>query len=197
MTPREDPEDRRAPGRELLLLRHAKASRGGGEPDFDRPLTRRGRRDAPRIARWMKTNDLVPDCVVASPARRTRETTDLVIDVLGLPGGDARWDERVYEADVRALLRVLADCPTDARRVLLVGHNPGLEDLVRHLGGTTVREPEEGKFFPSCALARLRVGPPWTDLGADAASLVAIVAWSRKNRRWRLQLPAGEGPPDG
>ena len=197
MTSPEVREDGGASGRELLLLRHAKASRTGAASDFDRPLTRRGRRDAPRIARWMKTHDLVPDCVVASPAHRARETMELVADELGLPGGDVRWDERVYEAEVETLLRVLADCPGGARRVLLVGHNPGLEDLVRHLGGATVREPEKGKFLPTCALARLRVEPPWADLRAGAAALVGIVAWSRKNRRWRLELPAGEEPPDG
>lgn len=197
MTVPEVPGSGPVPGRELLLLRHAKASRTGAASDFERPLTRRGRRDAPRIARWMKTNGLVPDCVVASPAHRVRETAGLVLDELALPGGDVRWDERVYEADVRALLRVLADCPADARRVLLVGHNPGLEDLVRHLGGATVREPEEGKFLPTCALARLRVEPPWADLRAGAASLVGVVSWSRKERRWRLQLPAGEERRDG
>lgn len=181
-------------GRELLLLRHAKASRGAETTvDFDRPLTRRGRRDAPRIARWMRTHDLVPDCVVASPARRARETAELVIEELGIAADDTRFDERAYDSDAPALLHVLAGCPPGARRVLLVGHNPGLEELVRHLGGASVREPETGKFFPTCALARLRAEPPWPELRAGAAPLVAIISWSRKNRRWKLR-PAAEDP---
>jgi phosphohistidine phosphatase len=161
--------------RELLLLRHAKSSWKSSGKDFDRPLTGRGRRDAPRIARWMKEKALVPDCVVSSPAARARETTELVLEELGLSPDDVRWDERVYEASTASLLRVLADCPASARRVLLVGHNPGLEDLVRQLGGATVREPDEGKFLPAGALAELRVDAAWPELGAGKATLAQVV----------------------
>lgn len=178
-------------GRDLLLLRHAKASRGA-ENDLERPLTRRGRRDASRIGRWMKSEGLVPDLVIGSPSRRTRETADLVLEELGLPPDDVRWDERVYAADVPALLEVLAGCPADARRVLVVGHNPGFEELVRHLGGATAREPEKGKFLPTGALARLSVDSPWPGLGANSAPVVAIVSWSRKARRWRIRSGAPE-----
>ncbi|HEX5137220.1 MAG TPA: histidine phosphatase family protein [Planctomycetota bacterium] len=180
-----------SPGRDLLLLRHAKASRSPGvASDFERPLTRRGRRDAPRIARWMKTHDLVPDCVIASPSLRTRETAELVIDELELPDEVMRWDERAYDADVTTLLHVIAEAPADARRILLVGHNPGIEDLVRGLGGDTAREPRKGKFFPPCALAHLRVGSPWTALRAGAEPVVTIVSWSRKKKRWKARHAA-------
>jgi phosphohistidine phosphatase len=182
------------PGKELLLLRHAKASRGATK-DFDRELTRRGRRDAPRIGRWLKTEGLVPDCVIGSPARRARETLELALDEFGIEAGGVRWDERVYDADASTLLEVLAGCPAEARRVLVVGHNPGLEDLVRHLGGGTAPEPEKGKFFPTCALARLRVESPWSALAAGATPVVAIVSWSRKDGRWRIR--AGAEPRHG
>jgi len=192
MPPPSAPGDSPAPGRELLLLRHAKASRTADvESDYDRPLTKRGRRDASRIARWMMTHELVPDRIVSSPARRARETTELVLDEFGLAADAVRWDERVYDADVPALLAALADVPHDARRVLLVGHNPGLEELVRHLGGATVRDPERGKFLPTCALAHLRVESPWPELRAGAEPLRTIVSWSRKNRRWKVRH-AGE-----
>jgi phosphohistidine phosphatase len=174
------------------VLRHAKASREGGKSDFERPLTRRGRRDAPRMARWLKSRDLVPDLIVSSPARRASETAELVLDEVGL--GDAvRLDERVYNADVAALLAVLAELPDDARRVLLVGHNPGLEDLVRHLAGPAAQDPEKGKFFPTCALAHLRFASAWSGIGEGGASLVAIVSWSRKNRAWKVRQPADHG----
>jgi phosphohistidine phosphatase len=160
--------------RELLVLRHAKASRGGHESDFDRPLTKRGRRDAPRMARWIKARDLLPDCIVSSPARRARETAELVVEELELAKDAIRWEPRVYEASARDLMTVLLDCPAAARRVLLVGHNPGLEDLVHRLAGGSVREPEEGKFLPTGALARLRVAVPWNELRAGAAELVDL-----------------------
>jgi phosphohistidine phosphatase len=181
------------PGKELLLLRHAKASRDGKE-DFERALTKRGRRDAPRIGRWMKSEGLSPDLVITSPSRRTRETTDLVLAEIGIEA-DARLDERVYDADVPMLLAVLAECPAEARRVLVVGHNPGLEGLVRHLGGDTAREPEKGKFLPTSALARLSVASSWAGLAAGAAPVVAIVSWSRKEGRWRVRH--GTEPPGG
>jgi phosphohistidine phosphatase len=139
------------------------------------------------MARWLKTHGLVPDCVISSPARRARETAELVIDELGLAEGGTRFDERVYDADLPALLLVIAGSPPDARRVLLVGHNPGLEDLVRQLGGATASEPAKGKFFPTCALARLAVASPWPELGAGKTSLVAIVSWSRKKRAWKVR----------
>jgi phosphohistidine phosphatase len=181
-----------SPGRDLLLLRHAKASQSGeAGSDYERPLTRRGRRDAPRIARWMRTQELVPDCIVASPSRRTRETAELLLDEMGLPAEVLRWDERAYGADVTTLLHLLADAPGEARRILLVGHNPGLEDLVRHLGGETAREPEKGKFFPPCALAHLRVpSAAWPELPAGGAPVVAIVSWSRKKKRWKIRRGA-------
>lgn len=174
--------------RELLVLRHAKASRSAPvSSDFDRPLTRRGRRDAPRIAHWMRTHDLVPDSLVASPARRTRETAELLLDELGLAAEAARWDERLYDADLHAILHVIADTPLTARRLLLVGHNPGLEFLVRELGGPDVPEPRNGKLFPTCALARLRVDASWRELSAERAALLLIVSWSRKKRRWKIR----------
>jgi phosphohistidine phosphatase len=142
------------------------------------------------MARWIATQELVPDCVIASPSRRTRETAELVVEEMGLDAERLRWDERVYEADVTTLLDVLAEAPGEARRILLVGHNPGLEDLVRHLGGETAREPEKGKFFPPCALAHLRVPGAWTELRAGGAPVANIVSWSRKNKEWRIRAGA-------
>jgi phosphohistidine phosphatase len=141
----------------------------------------------------MKAQGIVPDHVVSSPSRRTRETAELLLEELGLAAAEVSWDERVYNADVAALLEVLRACPPAARRVLVVGHNPGLEDLVRHLGGATAREPEKGKFFPPCALARMRAGTPLGDLGQGAAPVVEIVSWSRKEHRWRIRT----GEPRG
>ncbi len=177
-----------SPGRELLLLRHAKASRSPDSgTDYERALTRRGRKDAPRIARWMRTRELVPDCILASPSRRTRETAELLVDELGLAAEMVRWDERVYEADVTTLLDVLGGAPAEARRILLVGHNPGIEDLVRHLGGGTAKEPEKGKFLPPCALAHLRVASGWRELHAGGAPVISIVSWSRKKKEWKIR----------
>ena len=161
--------------RELLLLRHAKSAWGTDAPtDFERPLAARGRRDAPRMGLWMRENDLGPDHVVSSPAKRAQETVHLVLAELGLDGESAVTADEIYDAAVSDLLDVLADCPAERRRVLLVGHNPGLEDLVEHLAGR-VDAPAGGKVFPTAALAHLAMPDDWTRLSRGCAELKALI----------------------
>ena len=115
--------------RELLILRHGKSDWGTADDDFHRPLTERGRHSARRMAIWMVEQKLMPDHVVASPAERALATARKACKTMGLSPKTIHKDPRVYEAGPDELLRVLADCPGTARRVMLVGHNPGLEDL--------------------------------------------------------------------
>jgi len=165
----------RADRRELLVLRHAKSSwDDASRADRDRPLAPRGRRDAPRMGRWLRDHDLVPDRVLSSPAARARETVEAVVEALG-GGIDVHLEERIYLGSAGELRRVLVGCPAACRRVLLVGHNPGLEDLVRELVGGAVEEPADGKLLPTAALARLAVRGTWSALGPGTATLVEIV----------------------
>lgn len=111
--------------REIILLRHAHAeSAGADQTDRDRPLSREGLAEAEAAGRWLKANGHVPDRVVVSPARRARETLEQVLLALGYV--DQREDARIYEATPGALMQV-ADEHRDCQRLLLVGHNPGLE----------------------------------------------------------------------
>lgn len=113
--------------RELILLRHAHAeSAAPGQDDIDRPLSRQGQAEAELAGRWLKTENLVPDLVLCSPARRTRETLEQVLQVIGYV--DQRQEQRIYEATPGNLIQV-ADEHRDVGRVLLVGHNPGLEQV--------------------------------------------------------------------
>lgn len=161
--------------RELLVLRHAKSSWDDeGLPDRKRPLAKRGRRDAPRVGRWIADSGLVPDRIVSSPAVRARETVELVARELGCDPGAIELDERVYDAGPRELQAVLADCPHDCRRMLLVGHNPGLEDLLDHLAGG-LPGPAEGKRLPTATLAHLRLPDDWGALERGAGELLALV----------------------
>ena len=114
--------------RELILLRHAHAeSPQTGQADFDRPLSDEGLAEADAVATWLRDKALVPDRVLCSPARRTRETLDAVIEVVG--NLDKRLEPSIYEA-MPGTLAGLVDQHRDAERLLLVGHNPGLERLV-------------------------------------------------------------------
>jgi phosphohistidine phosphatase SixA len=114
--------------RELILLRHAHAvSALPGQADLDRPLSPEGLAEAEAAGRWLAEHGLVPDCALCSPARRTRETLEAVLGVVGYV--DQRLEPSIYEATPGALI-ALADAHCDTERLLVIGHNPGLEQLV-------------------------------------------------------------------
>ncbi len=161
--------------RELVVVRHAKSSwDSDAGSDSDRPLGKRGRRDAPRVGAWLRGEGILPDLVLASPARRAKETALLVLEALGLEEQVARFEPRLYGTGLESHLRVLAECPGSARRVMVVGHNPDLEDLVLHLGGRTVEVPADGKVLPTAAVARIRMPADWGRLREGAGALVGI-----------------------
>lgn len=114
--------------RELILLRHAHALPAApGQADLDRPLSTEGLAEAEAAGHWLLANALVPDCVLCSPARRTRETLEAVLDAIGYV--EQRLEDPIYDATPGALI-ALAEAHCDAERLLMVGHNPGLEQLV-------------------------------------------------------------------
>jgi phosphohistidine phosphatase len=160
--------------RSLLLLRHAKSAWDTeAATDFARPLNKRGERDAPRLGRWLRQQGLIPDYVISSPAERAKQTAIKVCQELDLEEERLRWDPRLYEAPPEELLRVLADCPETARTVLLVGHNPGLELLLRYLC-ESAPTPADGKLLPTATLAQLIMPDDWRQLAPYCARLLAI-----------------------
>lgn len=113
--------------RELILLRHAHAgSAAAGQTDLDRPLSGEGLAEAEAAGRWLAGNGRVPDLALCSPARRTRETLEAVLAQIGYV--DQRLEDEIYEASP-GTLAALADRHRGVERLLLVGHNPGLEQL--------------------------------------------------------------------
>lgn len=113
--------------RELILLRHAHAEPiAPGQADLDRPLSQTGLAEAEAAGRWLAENGLVPDRVLCSPSRRTRETLEAVLAAIGYV--DQRLDEHIYDATPGTLADI-ADSNRDAQRLMMVGHNPGFERL--------------------------------------------------------------------
>lgn len=162
--------------RELLILRHAKSAWDTGAPsDFERPLAPRGLKAAPRMGRWLAEQGLVPDYVVSSPAERARQTVIAVCAELGLGPDDIHWDRRIYGGWARTLIDVLRETPATAQRVLIAGHNPGLEDLVESLASRRVTIPPDGKLMPTAAVARLELAGPWSGLQPGAATLLSLI----------------------
>lgn len=161
--------------KQLMILRHAKSDwNTDAASDFERPLAGRGIKDAPRMGSWMGRHGLQPEYVISSPALRAWQTVVPVCRKLGIAETDIHWDGRAYLADVESLLEVLAECPGGAGSVLLVGHNPGLEELVEHLCGDDAARPADGKLLPTATLARITVPDDWTGLPPDSGSLVGI-----------------------
>ena len=154
--------------RELILLRHAHADALiSGQTDAERPLSEEGRKEAEAAARWLKAQELVPDRVLVSPARRTRETAEAVLAALGPL--DQREEAGIYEASPGELA-ALADQHREVRRLLLVGHNPGLEQLaaLMHSG-----QSGDYRGMPPGGIAVLRL-PAEAAIEPGVASLVAF-----------------------
>ena len=121
--------------RRLIVLRHAKSSwETEAATDHDRPLNKRGRRDAPRMGVLLKDENLLPDFIVASSARRARKTAEHVIQHSGYRG-ETRITGELYNAGRDQLLAFVNTLPDAASRILLIGHNPGLEELLEALTG--------------------------------------------------------------
>ncbi|MEU3254594.1 histidine phosphatase family protein [Streptomyces sp. NPDC006997] len=161
------------PPRRLVVLRHAKSAWPDGVPDHDRPLAPRGRRDAPAAGRVLAEAGRLPDLVLCSTAVRARQTWELAAaQVTTLPR--VRHDPRLYAADVPALLAAVHEVPSEVGTLLLVGHNPGLADLVRVLAGDGVDDALDRlrAKFPTSGLALLSwYGPTWRALVPGAALL--------------------------
>jgi len=125
----------------LLLLRHAKSDWDDpGLRDFDRPLAARGERDAPRIGKALRKRGPLPGLIISSPAARAKATIEAVKERARL-NLEIRFDEAVYGASSPELMKLIRRLPDENACVLLVGHNPGFEDLVGRLSGTHERMP--------------------------------------------------------
>lgn len=138
--------------KELLLLRHGKSDWNTDCSDFYRPLNKRGKRNAQQIGEWLEKQKLQPDLILSSPAIRALKTAEIVCEAMGLPADSIQTEKCIYEASLADLLQVLFDIPDSTQRLLLVGHNPGFENLVNHLA-PNIPVPDNGKLMPTAAVA--------------------------------------------
>lgn len=154
----------------LYLLRHAKSSWGDANlRDFDRPLKKRGREAAERIGERLAAERLDNPLVICSPAVRTRETAEIVLKTANL-AVEPQFDERIYEASLRELVQVVSEIADDREGVLMIGHNPGFEELLSFFTG-------EYQRMPTCALAKIKFGDvSWKDVRAGEGSLEWFIA---------------------
>ncbi|MGO4782821.1 SixA phosphatase family protein [Cryobacterium sp. W22_MBD10_FK3] len=149
--------------RTLIVLRHAKSDWSGGEADIDRTLNPRGLSQAPEAGSWLAEHFPSIDLAIVSPAARARATWALASAELS-HSPEARIDDRAYAASVNDLLQIVRELPDELENVILVAHNPGLEDLVYLLTGESVT-------LSTSAVAVLGVPGTWAELDASIAVL--------------------------
>jgi phosphohistidine phosphatase len=154
----------------LVLVRHAKSSwKNASLADRDRPLNRRGKRDAPEMGRRLADLVGTPDLIVSSPAARTLETARIIAEVVGYQVDGIREDERIYDAGPAEILDVMRGLDDEHERVFLFGHNPGLTDLVNELSEPSIYN------VPTCGVVVLRLATErWADVSRTTVRRAAF-----------------------
>ncbi len=153
--------------RRLILLRHAKSDwQSAAATDFERPLNPRGRRDAPRVGRWLHFNHLKPDVICCSSAARTRETLQLVSTELDISASEVLFLGDLYHATENEVVQIAEQHLEKNQTVMMIGHNPGFELTVMHYY-PEVSIPQDGKLMTTCCVAVLDFVGERSDLGGD------------------------------
>jgi phosphohistidine phosphatase len=176
------------PARKLVLLRHAKSA-WPDVPDHERPLARRGQRDAPAMGRWLREAGHLPDQVLCSTASRARETWQLTGAELGA-GPLASFDGRVYQGSAGVLLDLICRASPATGTLLIVDHDPAIPELALMLAAATPSAPVDGRSgaapsalldcmrakFPTAAVAVLEFTGSWDQLSPGSARLTCFMA---------------------
>ncbi|HEY1622026.1 MAG TPA: histidine phosphatase family protein [Streptosporangiaceae bacterium] len=149
----------------LIVMRHAKAGELPGGPDAERALTERGRRDAAAAGQWLRDSGYLPDAVICSSARRTRQTWQQVSAELGRTVECASQDS-LYLAEADALLAEIGLTPEPVLTLLYVGHNPAAGQFAAELTGAEVN-------FPTAAVAVIGLAGSWANLAPGTGDLIA------------------------
>ncbi|MEO0983542.1 MAG: histidine phosphatase family protein [Pseudomonadota bacterium] len=170
--------------RRLILMRHAKSSWDlSPARDFDRPLNKRGREAAPAMGAALATRWFTPDLILCSPAARTRETLALILPALS-PEPRTSFRERLYLADVDRLMAEIAATDPEIRKLLVLGHNPGIQELALHLAdparsAVSDLRDIEGKF-PTAAIAAFALeASDWGGVSPGTGELLAFLTPKR------------------
>jgi phosphohistidine phosphatase len=169
-----------SPTRHLILLRHAKSAWPDDVLDHERPLAPRGRRDAPAAGDWLRKSDYVPDRVLCSTAKRTRETWQLAEEKLGAHPQTV-FEDRVYGASSAELLDLAQQTSAAVRTLLIVGHDPAMRGLTLDLASEQSGDAEGEALgrvrakYPTAAIAVLSFSDDWPGLGPGQAHLTKFV----------------------
>jgi len=161
---------------QLIIMRHAKSDWSvEGSPDFDRPLTSRGRKAAKQMGQWLKQQPFRIGQILCSPALRAKQTGQLVLEQLSLPQKSILWESRLYEASLLDLIALIHQYGEGVRTLLIIGHNPGLDQLLCHLCKESPPLSKSGKLLTTAAIAVLDFGAAPISAKAHQAELQYLV----------------------
>lgn len=153
-----------------MLLRHAKSDwKDDNLPDIKRPLSDKGKKNAAKLGKWLNQNKLTPDLILVSPALRAQQTLKRICNECS---ATSIIVESLYLADCLQLQKVLAEAP-QAERVMLIGHNPGLEELFNML--ICKEGASDVQLFPTCAMAHLIMPNDWKHIEAGDGKLQQFI----------------------
>ena len=138
----------------LILMRHAKSDWSNPKQrDIDRPLNPRGKKAALLMGKWLKDNNHVPNFVICSTAVRTRETLGRIRLCTEIGAKDIKYDASLYEASQQTLFDIVKDAPWHKGSIMVLGHNPGIEDLLTYLCDSDFQLSKSGKLMPTASIA--------------------------------------------
>ena len=162
----------------IYLARHAKSSWSTSASDFERPLSKRGFADAKKVGEEMQHLGWIPECIMSSPALRASQTCQAYCDALSFPHSQVEWRKDFYAAYTITLLHALTSLDKNIRSVMLLGHNPSMEDVLTHL--CTRRDLSKikqanGKLFTTANVMQLRYQGQWCDLMMGEAVLDVVL----------------------
>lgn len=153
----------------LLLMRHAKSSwHPRYATDFERPLNKRGENDAPRVGAWLQEHHPLPEFILSSPAERARQTVTGFLEGSGCQA-EVAWDQHIYAASTGTLMAVIRELPDVYERVMVVGHNPGFQNLASALCSRELQ-------MPTAALACIELPvEAWQDVKQGIGNLAWLI----------------------
>lgn len=155
---------------ELILVRHAKSDWGDlSLSDFDRPLNARGKKNAPFMGKMLRQKKVKPDLIVSSPAKRAKSTAKRMAEELDYAKEKIVFEQSVYESDVKTLLKIVNAFPDKKKKIMLVGHNPGMTDFLNYLSDAGIVN------LPTCAVAIIRFDcGNWQEVSGGTGTLTAL-----------------------
>jgi len=151
----------------IYLVRHAKSFCGDqSTPDFDRPLNKRGKRDAPFMGEILNDKKVKPDLIISSPAKRAKKTAIAIANEISYPEKKIVFKEELYEATINTLLKILQKLDERHNTIMIFGHNPGLTLLNNHISNQYIDN------IPTCGIVALTLNKNWNELNKNTCEFL-------------------------